>query len=163
MKYIAILMLCVLLFSGCNSAGKLNSESQTTPGESIVVTVCSLSASIYYGNDNADGFECISVPVEELNTATLIQELISAGVLSDQTKVLNEELIGTCLHLDLNEAFRTQLCSTGTSGEYIIIGSLVNTFLDNYMDTVHSIYITVNGDMLESGHVIYDFELTRYE
>ena len=51
----------------------------------------------------------------------------------------------------------------GTAGEYIIIGSLVNTFLENYQDTVTSIFITVNGEIIESGHVIYDFELIRYE
>ena len=44
-----------------------------------------------------------------------------------------------------------------------MIGCLVNTFLENYKDTIETVFITVNGDMIESGHVIYDFALSRYE
>ena len=49
----------------------------------------------------------------------------------------------------------------GTAGEYLLLGSVVNTFLDN-LDG-ESILITVDGETLESGHEIYDRELTFYE
>ena len=62
--------------------------------------------------------------------------------------------------IDMNDAFLTQLRSMGTSGEYMLMGSLVNTFLDNY--TAGSILVTVNGAVPESGHVIYDFPLTFF-
>ena len=178
MKYIALLLVCALLFSGCLSLKKTDStlpatEPQPTEEPATIPitdetaseptdTAPVLFATIYYGNDNADGFETKSIAVTELNTATLVQELISAGILAEGTEVISEELKGTCLYLDFNDPFRTRLCSMGTSGEYIIMGSLVNTFLDNFMDTIQSVYVTVNGEILESGHVIYDFEMSRY-
>ena len=174
MKYIALLLVCALLLSGCLSLKKFESTLSTTeppptrvPSMEEPTTIATdtapvLFATIYYGNDNADGFETKSVAVSELNTATLIQELVAAGILAEGTEVISEELKGTCLYLDFNDPFRTRLCSMGTSGEYIIMGSLVNTFLDNFMDTIQSVYVTVNGEILESGHVIYDFEMGRY-
>ena len=97
------------------------------------------------------------------NSHTLLEQLAYAGVLNDKVALLSEEYKGTCLHLDFNDEFRDLICSTGSSGEYIIMGSLVNTFLVNYSDVAESIFITVNGEILESGHVIYDFELSKYE
>ena len=174
MKNIALLLVCSLLLTGCLGPRKTENNTPVTEPAAVASSKSdktsstttdatpTFCATIYYGNDNADGFEVKSVSVEELTAPSLIQELISVGVLSAGTEVLSEELKGSCLHLDFSEPFRTLLYSMGSSGEYIIMGSVVNTFLDNFRDTVQSIYITVNGEILESGHVIYDFKMTRY-
>ena len=46
----------------------------------------------------------------------------------------------------------------GTAGESATIKAVVNTFLDAY--GAQEAYITVDGEILESGHVIYDFPRT---
>ncbi len=58
------------------------------------------------------------------------------------------------LHIDFSEAFQTQIFQMGTAGEYIMINSVVNTFLDAY--DADKVRITVEGMVLESGHAIYD-------
>ena len=48
-----------------------------------------------------------------------------------------------------------------TSGEYVILGSVVNTFLTAY--DADAIIITVDGEVLETGHSVYDQPLTLYQ
>ncbi len=62
---------------------------------------------------------------------------------------------------DLNDAFAAQVRSLGTTGEYFLVGGIVNTLLDAFDGT--EVILTVNGAPLESGHNIYDYALTRYE
>ena len=156
MKRFAIFLIC-LLIAGCSFS------QEPAPTSVDIPTPVPMNITIYHGNENADGFESEIYEVFYFNSTTLIEKLIEAEVLTQEVELLSEEYDGSCLHLDFNNAFRDLLCSMGTAGEYIIIGSLVNTFLENYQDTVTSIFITVNGEIIESGHVIYDFELIRYE
>ena len=65
------------------------------------------------------------------------------------------------IRADLNDAFAAQVRSLGTSGEYFLVGGIVNTLLDAFDGT--DVMLTVNGAPLESGHNIYDYALTRYE
>ncbi len=62
---------------------------------------------------------------------------------------------------DLNDAFAAQVLSLGTTGEYFLVGGIVNTLLDAFDGT--DVTLTVNGAPLESGHNVYDYALTRYE
>jgi len=65
------------------------------------------------------------------------------------------------LNIDFNRSFADLICSMGTAGELMITGSVVNTFLSAFQ--AESVYFTVDGEILESGHVIYDFPLTFVE
>ena len=65
------------------------------------------------------------------------------------------------IQADLNDAFAAQLRSLGTTGEYFLVGGIVNTLLDAFDGT--DVTLTVNGALLESGHEVYDTALTRYE
>ena len=62
--------------------------------------------------------------------------------------------------VDFNRSFADVVCSMGTSGELMIVGSVVNTFLDAFR--AESVAFTVDGQILESGHTIYDFALTFF-
>ena len=161
MQKVIILVLFCLLLVGCNQ--EINTPETTIPATTAVVDPAAMQIQIYYGNDNADGLEITSFDVSSFNGTILVEKLIEVGVLKEDIKLLSEQYDGTCLHLDFNDAFRELVCSMGSSGEYIVMGSVVNTFLDNYSDVAQSIFITVDGEILESGHVIYDFELTRHE
>ena len=62
---------------------------------------------------------------------------------------------------DLNEAFAAQVRALGTTGEYYLVGGVVNTLLDAFDGT--DVMLTVNGAALETGHNIYDTALTRFD
>ena len=87
--------------------------------------------------------------------------MISAAVLHEGIQVNWERLEGTQLHVDFNAAFRDQLMTYGTAGELMMIGSVVNSLLRAY--GADSVMLTVEGDIFESGHVIYDFPLEFHE
>ena len=165
MRTILLLVLCCLLLVGCSytSAPETIATTNVENTTETIPTPATMDIVIYHGNDNADSFETDTFEVYYFNSTALIEKLIEVGALTEDIILLSEEYDGTCLHLDFNDAFSDLICSMGTSGEYIVVGSVVNTFLDNYGDLVQSIFITVNGEIIESGHVIYDFELTRYE
>lgn len=171
MRKLLLTVIITFLLLGCTQNELSQSFSMTEPSFPIlseevqdpILTPPPMEMIIYSGNENADGFVTDIYEVYYFNTHTLIEKLIEVGTLNDSITLQAEYYNGTCLHLDFNDAFLTQLSSMGSSGEYIMIGSIVNSFLDNYNDTAESIYITVDGKTIESGHVIYDFELTRYE
>ena len=87
--------------------------------------------------------------------------LIASGVLNEDIAVNSVELDGRLLKLDLNSVFADLINQQGTTGERMVIGSLVNTYLSAYQ--AETVLITVDGKILESGHVIYDFPMGYFE
>ena len=82
------------------------------------------------------------------------------GVMPDDVELLDFAQNGEALTIDLSDAYASYIQSLGTSGEYIAVGCLVNTYLTAFgADTVS---ITVNGAPLESGHNVYDMPLEFY-
>ena len=170
MKKLMLVLLCGLLLSGCVFTTTLPDEQliqkpteiTTEPPTDAPTEPVLIPVTIYHGNDNADGFETLKVTVETLDARVITQKLVEAGVLAEGTTLLSHEVVDACLRLDFNEAFLTYLNTMGTSGERTMIGSVVNTFLTAYPEA-ESVSITANGEIMESGHVIYDFELTFFE
>ena len=162
MQKVIILILCCLLLVGCTPETPAPETATPTTNE-VYEEPAAMEIIIYCGNDNADGFETTTYEVNYYNGITLIEKLIEVGALPEGIELLSEQYDGTCLHLDFNNAFRDFVCSMGSSGEYMVIGSVVNTFLDNSNDVAQSVFITIDGEIFESGHVIYDFKLTRHE
>lgn len=148
MKRMMLILLCAVLLVSCG-----HKPVETQPER--------ISATIYSGNKNADGFVTTQVQLEKLNPITLTDQLIQIGVLTEDVEILALSQRGGQLFLDFSSSFATLICSQGTAGEYIIMGSVVNTFLDAY--GTETVTITVNGQVLESGHVIYDFPMARFE
>lgn len=120
-----------------------------------------VDAVIYYGNAQADGFEQKEVRLEELSPQNLIDELSMVNVVSLDTEVNSFEQTGKSLKLDLSKEFSQYVNMMGTSGEYIVMGGLVNTFLTAYEG--EDILITVEGKSLETGHAFYDKPLNFFE
>jgi len=145
-------------------------ENQTTGGNTDsdvnpVEPKDPIYLTLYKSNENADGFIETSVEVEELNENAIVEQLILADILAEGTK-LNEiekktENNSSLLVLDFNEKFTERLSSYGTTGEYLMIGSVVNTFLKAY--EADSVTIRVNGGIVESGHMIYDEPMSFFK
>ena len=145
MKRFLLILLCCFLLSSC-------AKAEPAPTEAAQQYF-----SVYYGDENAEKLLSTQVQVPQIDESTVIGQLIAAGVLQEGIAVNSLEQIDGVLYIDFNRAFAEIVCSMGTSGEYIIIGSTVNTFLNAFQCT--SMVFTVDGEILESGHVIYDFPL----
>lgn len=115
---------------------------------------------LFRSDDNAERFMVTAVKVEMLSPENVVKAMADAGVLAADVALNSVSYTESGMAIDLNAAFRTQLQSQGSSGEYMLMGALVNTFLQNY--SAGSLTITVDGEVLESGHVVYDMPLTMY-
>ena len=156
MKRVLLFLLCALFLASCarKPAADLSAASSPADAEPQVILV-------YYGDENAEKLLSSQVQVDEINAETILSHLCSAHVLPEGIAVNKLEKDGTRLMIDFNPSFGDFLCAQGTSGEYIAIGSMVNTFLSAY--NAYSLVFTVDGEILESGHVIYDFPLEFME
>lgn len=179
MKKLAVLLLSCLMLSGCTqSSGSVQSsaeETGTTVDPSVLETLPeettepeTILLTIFSPDDSAEGFVQSQVEVEFVAEPVIVEQLILAGVLSEGTQINLCELSAssdapgwTQLHVDFNEAFRDRILSMGTAGEYTILGSVVNTFLTAY--NAQSMTITVDGQVLESGHAVYDQPLEFFD
>ena len=87
--------------------------------------------------------------------------LVVKGVVNQDVAVISCRREDAQLFLDLNQAFLDQLYTMGSSGEKMLIGSIVNTFLSAY--SCETVLLTVNGEAFDSGHTVYDFPLGFFE
>lgn len=164
-KLIPLLLCCVILCS-CASPGvppesipTETAEALTDPATEPETAVPPVIVTIYYGNANADGFETAEVQVEELNMNVLVEQLISYGVLPENVHIGSMQLDGTCLRLNFSPSFADHANTMGSSGEMILFGSIVNTFLSAWPEA-ETVFITAGGQIIETGHVVYDFEMS---
>ncbi len=110
--------------------------------------------SVYAPNENADAFVESKVKVSAINESEIDRVLTEQNVLSsdvvinsiNQTTVDGKETV----EADFNQAFSSRLSSMGSSGEYYILGSVVNTLLDAY--DCDQVKITIDGSQLELSH-----------
>ena len=84
--------------------------------------------------------------------------LAAQEALPEGSAVLSAEE-GDPVKLDMNAAFGEGMMSTGTTGEILYLGALVNTVLD-YTGAKH-VELTVEGAPLETGHNLYDYPIGR--
>ena len=137
-----------------------NAESAETPVEeaqegAIIV--------LYVPNDNADGWDICESEISQISPDAIIGQLVGAGVIVDSVTVQSfaEEAQGASLilKLDLSENFAEGLRSMGSAGEILVMGAVVNSFLDTY--GADGIQITAGGNAIETGHTIYEGTLSH--
>ena len=164
-RILSVIMICMLL-AGCAAAVEQESPTilpiiETDPTEPETVATeppLMLIYQIYLPNDNADGFDVQTVESSQITPESVLKELCDRNVLPDTVVINSFDVDGAQLNIDFNQPFADLICSMGTAGELMITGSVVNTFLSAFQ--AESVYFTINGQILESGHVIYDFPLT---
>lgn len=118
---------------------------------------------IYRSDANAEHFLAFGYALDgtEITAETLNGAM--DGLIFENGAAFNTVTVDEAGHVkaDLNDAFAAQVRSLGTTGEYFLVGGIVNTLLDAFDGT--DVTLTVNGAPLESGHAVYDTALTRYE
>lgn len=171
MKKLIPLLLCCTLLAGCVFPVTPEESIPTKPDAGVTEIATApptdpvtepVTVTIYYGNANADGFETAEVQVEEVNMNVLTEQLIAHGVLPEDVGIGSMQLDGTCLNLNFSASFADHVNTMGTSGEKILFGSIVNTFLTAYPE-YETVFITAGGEIIESGHVVYDFEMGFFD
>ena len=172
-----------LLVTGCGQGQ--GQKAETTPTQEAAVTAEApteepqvseevteteapeeeLELKLYRGTEESDGLIYDTVYVSEINEDVIMEQLILAKVLPETValnKITESEEDGKeTIILDFNQAFQELLQSYGSSGEMILMGSVVNTFLEGL--GAEQAMITVEGEVLETGHEVYDSYLGRYE
>lgn len=71
--------------------------------------------------------------------------------LEDDVANMSDKLIG---ELDLSDEFLEEVTHTGTAGESMLLGSVVNTFIHTYH--LQKLKLTADEQIIETGHAIYD-------
>ena len=141
---------------------EIETEASTGPVEEKPAETLDMvfTYTVYTPNENADGFNEEVVEVNEINPESVLAELQKRNVLPEDVVVNSCSNDEGHVTIDFNQAFADVVCSMGTSGEFVIVGSVVNTYLSAL--GADSIYFTVDGEILESGHTIYDFVMTKF-
>ncbi len=133
-----------------NVAAQSDTEGQA--GESNAV-----SFSLYSSNDDATGLVQETVEDAALTPENVLAVLIERGGLQGDIRILGFEQAednGTrVLNIDFSQEFGTYVGSMGTAGEWTIMGSVCNTFLNAY--GCEKVKITVEGGVLTTGHKEY--------
>ena len=129
-----------------------------TPAESPTNTVI---YTLYIPNDDAETFTEVTIETNQISAEHVLAALQKYDVLPENVALNAFGSSGTQLTMDFNRPFGDLISSTGTSGERMITGSVFNTFLNAFQ--AESIVFTVEGEILESGHVIYDFPIGYIE
>ena len=175
-KYLLITILCLLL-TACSRipsetppyvtlpATALPTQAPTVQTTATVPTETTESVryalNVYCPNENYEGFATVPTMVDQLDPNLVLEYLIQYSMLEEGILLNSFDISDGQIQLDFNKAFQDQLKSYGTSGENMMIGCVVNTYL--YIYEAETVFITVNGKILESGHVIYDFPLHYVE
>ncbi len=192
MKKLILLLLCCALLCGCQPSSPTNPDNQaegndTLTGdysasqdtsatdetaESTEAATDETTESTEAATDETQTVETVTITIhtpegletfetEELTMDFLLKKLIELKVLNEDVDVNSYYFEGDTLYIDFNEAFGTQICSYGTYGEMLVVCCTVNTLVENY-DVTYVVF-TVEGEVLESGHVVYDFPLQYHE
>ena len=117
-------------------------------GESVVV---------YVPDEQGETLTPVGADAADDSDQALVDALITAGSLPEGVAVNSSSTADGVLTLDMNAAYGEAVRSSGTTGENMLIYSLVNTFVQ--ARGVDSVIITVDGAPLESGHEICDYPL----
>ena len=137
-------------------------DTQTSAQEPAAETA---KITVYYSNADATAFESSEVSIPSLSPEAVLGALVSQGALTadvaENSFTMNTMDGKASIELDLNSAFATYVSNMGTTGEYYTVGALVNTFLDAY--ECEQIRITVDGEVLATGHAEYPGYLARFE
>ena len=120
---------------------------------------------IYFGNENGDAILSEVVEMESVTANKVMEELVRKEVVTQESKILGvvkQTKDGKIrLKLNMSKEFGELVSNMGSSGEYIIVGSVVNTFLRLY--DAEDVLILIEGETFETGHQLYNNYLQFYE
>ncbi len=125
----------------------------------------SVSFVLYSSNDDATALVQETVEVDALTPENVLAVLVEHGILSGDIQILSleegEKDGQKVLNIDFSQEFGKYIASMGTTGEYMALGSVCNTFLSAY--GCEKVKLTVEGGVLSTGHNDYPGYLGYFE
>ena len=158
MKKIWILALAGAIIVGLLSCGQAD-QTETVPAETEGSNM--ISVTYYHGDKWGNKLVEETGTIEKLTAQNLIDLLAETGAIPEGIRVLNFQLTGDIITLNLSHEMQEAAEGKGSSGEYILMGSLVNTLLTAY--DAEGIDLTSAGARIQTGHDYYDYILEFYE
>lgn len=184
MKKILSLLICCLMLTGCLASQQPSESNPTTtlpstpavttpssttpstttmpPSSSTLMPPSDVSFYLYAPNEAFDGFITYdALSSYPINPNQIMDWLREVTDFYGNVVVNSAVMEGSTLFLDVNDAFHMELLTMGSSGEKMLIGCLVNTFLSAY--GADKVMLTAVGAAMNSGHVVYDFPLGYFK
>lgn len=144
------------------SVSDTESISETEVEPKVVSETVSSELTIYTPNENADGFITEVMATVEAKDTAIFKSLVEKGVLTDTISVNSIKIENGICTLDLSNEFYELITNQGTSGEYMIMGSIINSYIASY-DEVEQVQVLVNGEAFSTGHVEYNAPSGLYQ
>ena len=136
-----------------SAAPEASEEPSAAPG---------ISVTLYKGDDNAEFVVPVECEIAEQSPQAIVDKLFELGVFGSAVTANSFTVDNSnVIHLDMGQDFAAQIFSSGTAGEHIMVGSLVNSFISVF--EADAVLITVDGKPFESGHAVYDYALSFFE
>ena len=136
-----------------SAAPEVSEEPSAAPG---------ISVTLYKGDYNAENVVPVECEIAEQSPQAIVDKLVELGVFGSAVTANSFTVDNSnVIHLDMGQDFATQIFSSGTAGEHIMVGSLVNSFISVF--EADAVLITVDGKPFESGHAVYDYALSFFE
>ena len=168
-KVFSLLLACVLalaLLSACSGKPEADPPVETPPTQTAAAGA-DTSCKVYFPNDAASDLRAGTVQITgaeaDVTVAyaqAIVDQLIAHDALPKDSKVLAISKDGSALSLDMDEAFLAGLRQSGSTGESMYLGSLVNTFLENF--NCETVRVTVEGRAFSTAHADYDKPLQAF-
>lgn len=171
-KVFSLLLACVLALAllcacGGKDAAEQTPAPETPPTQTAATGGVDTSCKVYFPNDQASDLRADTVHITDAEATVtvayaqaIVDQLIAHDALPKDSKVLAISKDGNALSLDMDEAFLAGLRQSGSTGESMYLGSLVNTFLDNF--NCETVRVTVEGKSFSTAHADYDKPLQAF-
>ena len=171
-RALSLLLACVLvlaLLSACGGkdAAEQTPAPETPPTQTAATGGVDTSCKVYFPNDTVSDLRADTVHITDAEATVtvayaqaIVDQLIAHDALPKDSKVLAISKEGSALSLDMDEAFLAGLRQSGSTGESMYLGSLVNTFLDNF--NCETVRVTVEGKTFSTAHTEYDKPLQAF-
>ena len=108
---------------------------------------------VYVSDEMAERFVVLQESADAVDENTVFDALKAAGTIPQEASLLSFSNDGGAITLDMSGEFASYVCSMGTSGEYMLLGSVVNTYLTAF--EAQTVTLLSNGNPLETGHNVY--------
>ena len=175
---LAALVLCLSMAAGCgkkpsgetegNTGGNTQTGQEEQPGDNTKPDTengdeGTVAFTAYVSDDEAMHLVAKEMKAKEDTAEAVVEALAKAGALPEGSRLLSCKWASEPdkqLAVDMNAAFKEGMQHTGTTGEYLCLGSLTNTLLTYF--EADSLVLMVEGEVLETGHAVYDEPLTFF-
>lgn len=116
---------------------------------------------VYVSDEMAEHFVIVQESADVVDENTVFDALKTAGTIPQEATLLSFSNDGGAITLDVSGEFASSVNMMGTSGEYMLLGSVVNTYLTAF--DAQTVTLLSNGNPLETGHNVYFEPLGFFE